>query len=110
MSKISKNQTRSPPEPRKPEFSKIIIAAVGCTYFVGVTAGTIALFRVLGVLLDLSDPSVLVGVLTAYFSFIGAPVGIAIGFYGWKSKAENVLKLRLAHPDHVEKIDLGNIV
>jgi polyferredoxin len=93
----------------KPEFSKIIMAAVLLTYFVGVTVGTWAVARIIISLKELFDQSIIIGVLTAYFGFLAAPVGIAIGFYSFKSKAENLLKMRLSHPDAVESLDLENL-
>lgn len=83
---------------RKFEFSKLFLSAVLFTYFVGVTVGVWA------VLIDISQ----LGVLLAY---IGTPTATAIGFYSWKAKAENVVKIKQAHPEATEGIpvDLNNI-
>lgn len=65
---------------RKREFSKILLAAVIVTYF-GVTVFAIFVVQ--------ENPELLGELLT----FVGAPTAVAIGFYAWKAKAENVLKI-----------------
>lgn len=83
---------------RKLEFSKIVLALVLLTYFVGV---------VVGVKISLIDISQL-GVLLAY---IGTPTAAAIGFYCWKAKAENIVKIKKKNPEETAGIpvDLNNI-
>ena len=83
---------------RKVEFSKLILGLVLLTYFVGVFVG---------VKISLIDTAQL-GVLLA---FIGGPTAAAIGFYAWKAKAENIIKIKQAHPEETEGIpvDLNNI-
>lgn len=82
----------------KAEFSKIIIAAVLITYFVGV---------IIGVKVVLTDITQL-GVLLAY---IGTPTAAAIGFYCWKAKAENIMKIKREYPNETQgiSVDLNNI-
>lgn len=62
------------------EFSKLIMLAVMVTYFYGVHVGA-------GIVRAYPE------YLPAYLAYIGAPVGIAIGFYAWKARAENIIKL-----------------
>lgn len=62
------------------EFSKLILMAVMATYFYGVHVGAETVRQY---------PEYL----PAYLAYIGAPVGIAIGFYAWKARAENLVKL-----------------
>ena len=83
---------------RKIEFSKIIIALVLVTYFVGVFIGVKIL------LIDITQ----LGVLLAY---IGTPTAAAIGFYCWKAKAENIVKIKRENPEETQGIpvDLNNI-
>jgi Na+/H+ antiporter NhaD/arsenite permease-like protein len=83
---------------RKIEFSKLVLVLVLLTYFVGVY---------IGVKISLIDTSQL-GVLLA---FIGTPTAAAIGFYTWKAKAENVIKIKKSNPEETENIpiDLNNI-
>lgn len=83
---------------RKLEFSKVVLALVLLTYFVGV---------VVGVKISLIDISQL-GVLLAY---IGTPTAAAIGFYCWKAKAENIVKIKKENPEETAGIpvDLNNI-
>ena len=65
------------------EFSKIILCCVMATYFLGLAFG-------MAVILKSPSDTALCGL----FSFIGAPVAAAIGFYSYKAKAENVEKIR----------------
>lgn len=83
---------------KKIEFSKIVLAAVLLSYFVGLGIGIWAVIKEVSLL----------GILLGY---IGSPVVTAIGFYSWKSKAENVIKLKTAYPKETEGIpvDLNHI-
>lgn len=65
---------------RKKEFSKIVLGAVMISY-------TITL--VYAYIITAFNPDNLGELLT----FVGAPTAVAIGFYAWKAKAENVVKL-----------------
>lgn len=65
---------------KKFQFSKLILGAVMVLYFAG---------AVFGGFIVVNEPAAL-GELLAY---IGAPTAVAIGFYAWKSKAENVIKI-----------------
>lgn len=83
---------------QKIEFSKLVLSAVLLTYFAGF---------VVGVRVVILDPSQL-GVFLAY---VGTPAATAIGFYSWKAKAENVVKIKQANPTATEgmPVDLNNI-
>ena len=83
---------------RKFEFSKLVLSAVLLTYFAGFGLG----FWVVTI-----DPSQL-GVLLAY---VATPTAVAIGFYSWKAKAENVVKIKKANPAETDgmPVDLNNI-
>lgn len=65
----------------KPNFSKLILAIVMVAYFVAVVIGSIA------IILDTTQAA-------PYFAFIAAPTATALGFYSWKAKAENVVKIQ----------------
>ena len=56
------------------------------------------------IVLDISQ----LGVLLAY---IGTPTTVAIGFYAWKAKAENVVKIKREYSKETEGIpvDLNNV-
>ena len=84
---------------RKLEFSKLILALVLLPYFYAVHIGAKV------VLLDISQ-------LAVYLGFITAPTATAIGFYAWKAKAENMVKIRKANPEETAEIpvDLNNII
>jgi len=66
--------------PKRAEFSKLIMAAVMATYFCGVIIG--------GAVVAHAPEQ-----LGAYLSYLGAATTVSIGFYAWKAKAENVIKL-----------------
>ena len=89
---------KKPKEKRRIEFSKFVLAFVLLTYFVGVGVG---------VKISLVDTSQL-GVLLA---FIGAPTAATIGFYTWKAKAENVIKIKKSNPEETAgiSVDVNNI-
>lgn len=96
--KDRKNGVQTLKARRKLEFSKIVLALVLLTYFVGVF---------IGVKISLIDVSQL-GVLLAY---IGTPTAAAIGFYCWKAKAENIVKIKRDNPEETQGIpvDLNNV-
>ena len=83
---------------RKIEFSKLVLSAVLLTYFAGVGLGLWA------VLIDLSQ-------LGVFLAYVGTPTATVIGFYSWKAKAENVVKIKKANPSETEglPVDLNNI-
>lgn len=71
-------------------YTKILVAAVMGTYFFGVVYGAVFCF-IAGAYLG------------EYLSFIGVPTATAIGFYCWKAKAENLLKMRREAPEAAQK-------
>lgn len=77
---------------KKPEFSKIILAL--CMFVYIVTVG-------FGFFVTATEKTQL-GELLA---FVGAPTAVAIGFYAWKARAENLLKIKKENPD----MDLSEI-
>ena len=62
------------------EFSKLIVAIVMITYFVGVYIGA-------RVVMQMAPDQ-----LGAYLAFVGTPTATTIGFYCWKAKNENIHK------------------
>ena len=77
---------------KKPEFSKIILALCMCVYIVTVGFGFFVT----------ATEKTQLGELLA---FVGAPTAVAIGFYAWKARAENLLKIKKENPD----MDLSEI-
>lgn len=64
-------------------FTKILVFAVMLTYFLGFIIGGVMIFfypEHLG----------------EWLTYIGIPTATAIGFYCWKAKAENTIKIRNA--------------
>lgn len=66
---------------KKYEFSKVIMALVMITYFIGMIVGGYAVLK------NTEQ-------LQYFLAYIGAQVAVAIGFYAWKARGENVEKIR----------------
>lgn len=83
----------------KPNFTKAVLMAVLCTYFVGLYVG---------IRVTLADYTQF-GVLATY---IAAPTTTVIALYCWKAKAENIIKIKQGHPEETEgvPVDLNNIM
>ena len=64
----------------KHEFSKIILGLVMLLYFLGAVFG--------GYIVAVDHTGI-----EALLTYIGAPTATAIGFYAWKARAENVIKI-----------------
>lgn len=80
------------------EFSKLVLLSVMILYFI--SAGV-------GIAISLAD-------YTQYSTLamlVGAPTATAIGFYAWKAKSENVIKIKQEHPEETQgvPVDLNNI-
>ena len=74
---------------KKPEFSKIILSAVMTTYFITLFVSIYAVIKILA-----DYPEFAVQALTALFGYVGTPTAVAIGFYAWKAKNENIIKIK----------------
>lgn len=77
-------------EKRLKEFSKVILALVIFSYFVGLLFGMYVIFKIL----DTGNVAYISTSLCGLFSYIAAPVAVAIGFYSYKAKAENIEKIK----------------
>lgn len=82
------------------EFSKIVLAGVMIAYGITLAFG----LYIVGAKNNELLPELLV--------FVGAPTAVAIGFYAWKAKAENILKITKAQdekePEKQETIEFLN--
>lgn len=82
---------------KKPlEFSKIIMLNVLITYFMGFFVGVTVVDK---------DPTQLSILLT----YIGTPTTMSMGFYCWKAKAENCLKMQKNALDGTSLSELSSI-
>ena len=73
-------------------FSKSILSSIILLYFLGAMIGAVLVVYAAVVSAKLGlpiDPAMFM----AYAAYIGGPTATALGFYAWKSKAENVLKI-----------------
>lgn len=99
-SNARRHKRRGQPEKkkRKVEFSKLVLALVLFTYFLAVAVGVRLSF------IDFTQYSTLA-------MLVGAPTAAAIGFYAWKAKAENIVKIKKDNPEETEgvPVDLNNI-
>lgn len=87
--KITKKKCKS--ERRRMEFTKIVLLIVLSTYFIGVWTGTYIVMQ---------NPEQL----NAYLTYIAAPTTAVVLAYCWKSKAENVIRMKRENPNIVESI------
>ena len=80
------------------EFSKLVLLAVMALYLIAAGVGIAISF------IDYTQYSTLA-------MLVGAPTSTAIGFYAWKAKAENVIKIKQEHPEETKgvPVDLNNI-
>jgi hypothetical protein len=81
---------------KKFEFSKLILALVIASYFVGLAFGMIVILKIL----DTGNVAYISTSLCGLFSYIAAPVAVAIGFYSNKAKAENLEKIKISSGGH----------
>jgi hypothetical protein len=93
-----RKETKTKRNRRRIETSKLVLWAVLSTYFAGFGVGLWA------VIVDVSQ-------LGVFLAYVGTPTATVIGFYSWKAKAENVVKIKKANPEATEgaPIDLNNI-
>lgn len=82
--KVSEGETKN--------FSKSIMGVIVFLYLIGAILGTVLV--IIGAIMDLRMNTILDSqMFIAYAAYLGGPTATAIGFYAWKSKAENVLKI-----------------
>ena len=80
-----KEELQQYPE-RKLGATKIIIFSILLTYYIAFAVGMWAVVK------DIYQLSTLL-------TFVGGVTAFAAAFYCWKAKAENMLKIKAAHPD-----------
>ena len=78
---------------RRFEFSKLILLFVMLLYFVTVGVGIKLSF------IDYTQYSTLA-------MLVGAPTATAIGFYAWKAKAENIVKIKKENPQETVEVNI----
>ncbi|MBQ0067575.1 MAG: hypothetical protein KBS60_05295 [Phascolarctobacterium sp.] len=72
---------------RKTSATKIVLFSILLTYYIAFAVGVWAVLTQ-----DVYQLSVLL-------TFVGGVTAAAVAFYCWKAKAENLLKIKAAHPD-----------
>lgn len=78
-----------PNKKKSVEFSKLILLVVMLVYFITVGVGIKLSF------IDYTQYSTLA-------MLVGAPTATALGFYAWKAKAENIIKIKKENPQETE--------
>ena len=73
-------------------FSKSIMSTIVFLYLAGALIGGVLVIVSAFVDIRLQVP-IDTSMFMAYAAYLGGPTATAIGFYAWKSKAENVLKI-----------------
>lgn len=74
-------------------FTKSYMTIVVLLYFIGAFMGT--LLVTIAAIIDIKHNAPLdTAMFIAYAAYLGGPTSTAIGFYAWKSKAENVIKIK----------------
>lgn len=77
----------------KSSYTKSVMSILLFLYFVGSVIGMILIGVSVG--LDIKyDRVVNIGLFVVYAIYLAVPTTAAIGFYTWKSKAENLLKIQ----------------
>lgn len=86
---FQKKRTRKKQKPKqKIEFSKLIMVGVMLTYFIALIFIMAVIWKLIGI-----NSTSIGTVISAFCTFVGAPISVAIGFYSWKAKNENTVKL-----------------
>lgn len=74
-------------------FHKAIMVIIMILYFMGAVLGAVMVLW--SAIADVSNGRPIDSAMfIAFAAYIGGPVGTAIGFYSWKSKAENLVKIQ----------------
>jgi len=77
-------------------FSKYILKMVIAVYFIGAILGSILI--IVSAIHDMTlGVSIESSMFVAYAAYLGGPTATALGFYAWKAKAENVIKIGKSH-------------
>lgn len=74
---------------RSPEWSKALTLLILAPFF-GVT---VLAARLSHALFETGAPSDSVALMQALLAFVAAPTAVALGFYFWKARAENMVKI-----------------
>lgn len=95
---------------QKLTFSKMILACVMVLYILGALLG-VALAIVSAVNDIHLGNAVDSGMFIALATYIGTPTATAIGFYSWKAKSENLLKIQYGNAGNTckEPIDISTL-
>jgi len=81
--------------------SQWMLFAVCFTYFAGVALGCFVTVHIL-----IQFPEYAIQAFMSLLAFIGSATGIAIGFYSWKAKNENMAKIRCSSHKPDAGVDL----
>lgn len=102
------NQPKGENEANKNTFTKSYMSIIMVIYFIGAVVGTVLVIVASMIDIRLGMP-VSTAMYVAYGTYIAAPTAIAVGFYAWKSKAENLLKIKNSY-DKASEIDFKELM
>jgi len=89
-------------------FTKTIMCVVVLLYFIGALLGSILV--VFAAIIDIRlGSSIDNQMFVAYAAYLGGPTATAIGFYAWKSKCENLLKIKYGNEGPKNFATNGNV-
>lgn len=97
-------------EEKKNTFTKSIMSIIVLLYFLGALIGTVLVVSAALVDVRSDRQTIDTAMFIAYAAYIGGPTATAIGFYAWKSKAENILKIKNSNELHQQKIECNNLI
>lgn len=74
-------------------FTKLTMCIIFILFIIGAIIGGVLV--VVSTIHDMGlGAQIDTGMFIAYATYLGAPTATAVGFYAWKSKAENILKIK----------------
>jgi len=79
-------------------FTKMTMMLIYILFIIGALIGAVLVFASMTWDMHLGL-QINTGMFTAYAAYLGTPTAVAIGFYAWKSKAENLLKIKAQNTD-----------
>ena len=85
--------TQPPYKEKKVTFTKLYMVLIGLLYLAGAMLGAFLVLWASSLDAEAGrpiDPQMFI----AYAGYLAGPTAVAIGFYAWKSKSENLLKIK----------------
>lgn len=97
--KLYQKQLQPSYKEKKVTFTKLYMVLIGLLYLAGAMLGAFLVLWASSLDAEAGrpiDPQMFI----AYAGYLAGPTAVAIGFYAWKSKAENLLKIKNSLENH----------